>query len=102
MHKRSRHDDLRNNEDVMRWYRNLQQGSLITGDIYLRTLGLYCKLNSTTPERILEDANNGALRNQFIDFVYRMGKENKAGSYIVRFKKVINSWLAFHGIDSNL
>ena len=31
-----------------------------------------------------------------------MGKENKAGSYIARFKKVINSWLAFHGIDLNL
>ncbi|MGC8673461.1 MAG: site-specific integrase, partial [Thermoplasmata archaeon] len=99
---RTRHDDLRNNENVMRWYRNLQQGSLITGDVYLRTLGLYCKLNGKTPENILEDTRNGKLRNEFMDFVYRMGRENKAGSYIVRFKKVINSWVSFNGLDANL
>ncbi|MGC8630048.1 MAG: hypothetical protein ACP5T1_03530 [Thermoplasmata archaeon] len=87
----ARHDDLRNDEKVMRWYRNLQQGSLITGDVYLRTLGLYCKMNSTSPENILDDAKTGKLRNQFMDFVYMMGKENKAGSYIIRFKKAINS-----------
>jgi integrase len=99
---KTRHDDLRANENVMRWYRNLQQGSPITGDVYLRTLGLYCKINGTTPERILEDAKSGKLRNDFMDFVFKEGKENKAGSYIVRFKKVINSWVAFNGYDAGL
>jgi len=99
---KAKHDDLRANENVMRWYRNLQQGSPITGDVYLRSLGLYCKINRTTPEGILEDAKSGKLRNDFMDFVFKEGKENKAGSYIVRFKKVINSWVAFNGYDAGL
>ncbi|MEM1673928.1 MAG: hypothetical protein QXH38_03365 [Candidatus Bathyarchaeia archaeon] len=28
-----------------------------------------------------------------------MEREGKAGSYIARFKKVLNSWLAFNGIN---
>ncbi len=96
------HKDLRENDQVMRWYRNIQQGSLITGDVYLRTLGLYCKLNSKTPEQLVEDARTGRLKNDFMDFVYREGKEGKSGSYVVRFKKVITSWIAFNDLDANL
>ena len=99
---RTKHDDLRENEQVMRWYGNLQQGSLITGDVYLRTLGLYCKINKKTPEQITEDAKAGKLKNDFIDFVQKQGKEGKAGSYVVRFKKVITSWVAFNDFDANL
>ncbi len=99
---RTRHDDLRENENVMRWYRNLQQGSLITGDVYLRTLGLYCKLNSKTPEQLVEDARTGRLKNDFMDFVQRQGRDGKAGSYVMRFKKVVTSWIAFNDLDANL
>ncbi|MEM2151277.1 MAG: site-specific integrase, partial [Candidatus Bathyarchaeia archaeon] len=31
-----------------------------------------------------------------------MEREGKAGSYIARFKKVLNSWLAFNGINVKL
>lgn len=99
---KTRHDDLRQNESVMRWYRNLQQGSLITGDVYIRTLGLYCKLNAKTPEQIMEDARIGKLKNDFMDFVHKQGNQGKAGSYVVRFKKVITSWVAFNDVDANL
>lgn len=99
---REKHRDLRENENVMRWYRNLQQGSLITGDVYLRTLGLYCKSNATSPERIIEDAKTGKLKNDFMDFVHKQGREGKAGSYVVRFKKVLASWIAFNDMDANL
>ena len=99
---RERHRDLRENENVMRWYRNLQQGSLITGDVYLRTLGLYCKSNATNPEQILEDARTGKLKNDFMDFVHKQGKDGKAGSYVIRFKKVLSSWTAFNDLDANL
>ncbi len=98
----SRHADLRENEQVMRWYRNLQQGSKITGDVYLRTLGLYCKLSNKSPEQIVKDAENGALKHDFMDFVFKMGDQNKAGSYIIRFKKVLTSWVAFNDRDANL
>ena len=99
---KSKHDDLRNNDQVMRWYRNLQQGSLITGDVYLRTLGLYCKSNATSPEQLIEDARTGKLKNDFMDFVHKQGNEGKAGSYVIRFKKVITSWIAFNDLDANL
>lgn len=99
---KARHNDLRNNDLVMRWYRNLQQGSLITGDVYLRTLGNYCKLNATSPDQLLEDAKTGKLKSDFIDFVHREGHDGKAGSYVVKFKKVITSWVAFNDLDANL
>ena len=99
---KEKHRDLRENENVMRWYRNLQQGSLITGDVYLRTLGLYCKSNATSPGQLIEDAEKGKLKNDFMDFVYKQGKEGKAGSYVIRFKKVITSWVMFNGLDANL
>ena len=99
---RERHKDLRENENVMRWYRNLQQGSMITGDVYLRNLGLYCKSNATNPEQILEDARTGKLKSDFIDFVQRQGKDGKAGSYVAKFKKVISSWVSFNDLDANL
>ena len=99
---KARHDDLRNNELVMRWYRNLQQGSPITGDIYLRTLGLYCKSNAKSPDQLMEDVRTGKLKNDFMDFVHKQGKEGRAGSYVVRFKKVITSWVSFNDMDANL
>ena len=97
-----KYNALRKDEKVMRWYRNLRQGSPITGDIYLRTFGLYCSLNKTTPKQITEDARTGKLRDKFIDFVDGEGKRGKAGSYTVKFKKVLNSWCLFNGYEPNL
>ncbi|MEM3334236.1 MAG: hypothetical protein QW745_08585 [Thermoplasmata archaeon] len=34
-----------------------------------------------------------------MDFVRKLEKEGKAGSYIIMFKKVIRSWLKFNGIN---
>lgn len=99
---KSRYNDLRENQQVMRWYRNVQQGSKITGDVYLRTLGLYCKINHKTPEELLEDAKEGKLKHDFMDFVFKMDNKGKAGSYVVRFKKVLVSWVSFNDLDANL
>lgn len=98
----SRWDALRETGSTARWYRNLQQGSPITADVYVRTLGLYCERNHTTPEQILADAKSGALRDGLIDFVAMLQGEGKRGSYIVRFKKVLNSWCLFNGVEPKL
>ena len=98
----SRWDALRETGNTARWYRNLQQGSPITADVYVRTLGLYCERNHTTPEQILADAKSGALRDGLIDFVAMLQGEGKRGSYIVRFKKVLNSWCLFNGVEPKL
>jgi integrase len=98
----SRWDALRETGSTMQWYQNLQQGSPITADVYVRTLGLYCERNHTTPEQILADAKSGALRNNLIKFITVLQGEDKQGSYIVRFKKTLNSWCLFNGVESTL
>ena len=70
--------DLKKDEKVGRWYSNLQGGSLITGDVYLRTLGLYCGENNTTPEQTLKDARSGKLRDDFMESVDVLEKKGRA------------------------
>jgi len=70
--------------------------------VYLRTLGLYCKLNEMTPKDILTKAKGRKFRDDFTDFVRELEKQGKAGSYIARFKKVLHSWLSCNGINVRL
>jgi len=96
-----KHTYLLENENVRRWYENIKAGSRITADVYLRTLGLYCEINNTNPQEILNRASRDPkkFKNDFIDFVRSQEKNGKAGSYIVRFKKTLRSWLKFNEID---
>ena len=70
----------------------------------MRGLGYYCYLNNTNPREILKNARNNEkeFKDKFIDFVRKLEKEGEAGSYIVRFKKIILSWLKFNGIRLQL
>ena len=67
----------------------------------MRNLGHYCELTQTNPKEILKKAGTDEkdFRYEFTDFVRKMEKEGKAGSYIARFKKVIISWLKFNCIS---
>jgi site-specific recombinase XerD len=94
--------DLLKNEKVRRWYENLNAKSYLTATTLLRTLGLYCKLENTTPDKILIDMNELDFRDKFADFVRRMEREGKAGSYIVRFKKALKSFGRFNGKNLEL
>ena len=98
----SKYENLLKNSDVKRWHENVNAGSAITGEVYLRTLGLYCRLRNTTPGEIIKDAKEGKLKNDFMDFVRRLEKEGKAGSYIVRFKKVLSSWTRYNDVPIDL
>ena len=89
-------------QDVRRWYENLEAKSVITATVYLRTLGLYCDLLKTTPKRILAEAPSKKFRDGFTDFIRKMEKDGKAGSYIERFKKVILSWTSYNNLDVKL
>ena len=93
---------LLEDKDVGRWYENLEAKSVITATVYLRTLGLYCDLAKTTPRKILTEAPHKKFRDGFTDFVRKMEKEGKAGSYIERFKKVILSWTSYNNLDVKL
>ena len=76
----------------------------MTATVALRNLGHYCELTEITPKEILNRArsNERDFRYEFTDFVRKMEKEAKAGSYIARFKKVILSWLKFNDIRLQL
>jgi len=88
--------------DVRRWFDNLAAKSLLMATVYLRNLGLYCDLNKTDPKSILKVARIKTFRDGFTDFVRRLEGEGKAGSYIARFKKTLNSWLAYNGVNVKL
>lgn len=97
-----KYGDLLDDKDVRRWDDNLAANSPITAEVYLRTLGLYCDLAHTTPKQILKDGPTKKFRDNFTDFVREMERKGKAGSYIIRFKKVIFSWLSYNNLDIKL
>ncbi len=98
----SKYKELLENEEISRWFDNLMAKSYLTATVYLRGLGYYCELTGATPDTIIQDAKSGKLRNDFMDFVRKMEKDGKAGSYIARYKKVLRSWLGFNGLDFKL
>ena len=66
----SKYSTLLEDQDVRRWIDNLAANSAITAEVYLRTMGLYCDLEHTTPNKILKDAPSKRFRDQFTDFVH--------------------------------
>src|SRR2546427_5607055 len=98
----SKYRRLLEDQDVRRWYENLEAKSIITATVYFRTLGLYCDLLKTTPKVILKEAPSKKFRDGFTDFIRKMEKDGKAGSYIERFKKVIVSWTSYNNLDVKL
>jgi hypothetical protein len=99
---RAKYARLLEDADVRRWFDNLAAKSIVTATVYLRTLGLYCELNRTDPKAIIKAARTKAFRDDFTDFIRRMEREGKAGSYLSRFKKVLNSWLSYNGVNVKL
>jgi hypothetical protein len=94
--KVSKYEYLLEDRNVKIWHDNLRAKSTITAEVYLRTLGLYCGLNNTTPSQILLDSKKKSFDNDFTLFVRELESKGKKGSYIVRFKKVLRSWLKFN------
>ena len=102
MTMKPKYDTLLQNEKIRRWYENLRAKSVLTASVYLRGLGYYCELENTTPEQIIKVIGTTEFRDSFIDFVRKMEREGKAGSYISRFKRVLKSWAKFNRIDVKL
>lgn len=106
MTRTSKYSQLLEIKDVRRWYDNLKASSLITATVYLRTLGLYCELEGLNPESIVsafnQSTDNGKqFKNRFTDFIRDLETKGKKGSYVVRFKKVLKSWLRFNDLEIN-
>ncbi|MBX8646825.1 MAG: site-specific integrase, partial [Thermoplasmata archaeon] len=79
----SKYAILLEDDRVRRWYEELRARSVITAGVYLRGLGYYCEHNHTSPSVILEGAVDArTFKDTFRDFVRKLEKEGKAGSYI--------------------
>ena len=100
--KKSVSRELLQDDLVRRWFENLQARSAITADIRLRAFALYCKENRVTPREILQQAKDTTLKHNYEDFVRMLEKQGKAGSYIVKYKFVLKSWLAYNDIEYKL
>ncbi len=94
-----KYQEFYNNEQVNRWYLNMRARSPISADIWRRNLALYCEINGTTPEGIIDQAKNNTLKASFQDFVIKMIGEGRKGAYVSKFKHTIGSWLTFNDID---
>ena len=98
----SKYDHILKDETVERWYKNLKARSNVTSSVYVRYLGYYCDKMNTNPEKILSDAKDKKLKNQFEDFVRSLEEKGRAGSYITKYKKVLKSWLKYNDVDAKL
>jgi len=99
---RAKYAYLLEDEDVKRWFDNLAAKSYLTATVYLRNLGFYCEVNGMSPKALLKVAGTKAFRDGFTDFVRRLEREGKAGSYIARFKKTLHSWFSYNGLNIRL
>ena len=84
--------------DVRRWYENVARGSRVTADVYLRRLGSACRSLNLKPKDLL-GMSEKALGMLLADFVSRLEREGKAGSYIKSCVKAIKSWLSFNMVE---
>ena len=93
------YENIEKNERVNRWYLNIRARSPISADIWRRALGMYCRVNNTTPEGILDMARDGTLRDNFQDFVIKMMAEGRKGAYLAKVKQILHSWLKFNDVN---
>lgn len=93
---KGKHQALLAHEDVKRWYDNLARGSKATADNYLRTLGRFLNAHDLDPGDFV--ALPPRERDDLLaDFVTAQIDAGRAGSYVLVTKKVVTSWLDWHG-----
>jgi len=98
MNGKAKYRFLLKDDNVRRWYENLARGSPITADVYLRRLGLFCKRNNLTPADLVK-LGERKITELLFDYVSKLEKEGKTGSYIAGVVKVVKSWLNFNDIE---
>ena len=95
----NKHSKLLDDDKVLDWYKAGKRTSVLNADVSLRNLGLFCERMNTTPKAILEMARNGELRQVFREYMKMMEDQKMAGSYIVKYKTALNSWIRHNDIS---
>ncbi|MBC7345815.1 MAG: site-specific integrase, partial [Clostridia bacterium] len=93
--RKAKYRELLADSDVLRWYRNVARGSLVTADVYLRRLGGFCGRHGLTP-RELAAKGQKELENLLLDSVSELEEQGKAGGHIKSIVKAVKSWLSYN------
>jgi hypothetical protein len=88
----SRFTKLLEDKEVRRWYENNARGSVVTADVYLRRLGNFCEVHNLTPKKFAAKSEK-QIYGILLDYVSKLEKEGKSGSYISSIMKALKSWL---------
>ena len=99
---KGKHGKLLEDPQVNEWHKKNARRSLLSADVRLRTLGHYCEVMNTTPKNILESAQSGELKPMFKKFIEKMEDLKRSGSYIQRYKLVLNHWLNFNEVNNKI
>ncbi|MCK5291266.1 MAG: site-specific integrase [Thermoplasmata archaeon] len=89
----SRFIKLLEDKEVRRWYENNARGSVVTADVYLRRLGNFCEVHKLTPKKFAAKSEK-EIYGILLDYVSKLEKEGKSGSYVSSIMKALRSWLA--------
>ncbi|MGD0424765.1 MAG: hypothetical protein ABSA92_15105 [Candidatus Bathyarchaeia archaeon] len=95
-----KYSGLKEDEDVLRWLRNLERDSAVTAEVSVRRLGKACELLDTNPRQLIEQAQKNPKRFQdsLEDMVFRLEKENKAPGYVANLIKIVRQWLKYNNV----
>ncbi|WP_157926501.1 hypothetical protein [Candidatus Nitrosotalea okcheonensis] len=99
--KITKKDNLLSNKDIRRWYDNLARSSIVTADVRLRKLSLFCENNKTTPFEIVKlgQRDSRAVADLIEDSITTMEKQHKAPQYIKAIVTSVKSWLHHFDIE---
>jgi len=94
-------DSLLSNKDIRRWYDNLARSSIVTADVRLRKLSLFCENNKITPFELVElgQKDSRAVADLIEDSITTMEKQHKAPQYIKAIVTAVKSWLHHFDIE---
>jgi integrase len=82
---------------IVRWYDDLERGSKITADTYLRRLGSFCATVKMSHSDIVK-LSEKEIFDLMADYASFMSKQKKAGSFVRSTFNAVYSWLSFNNI----
>jgi hypothetical protein len=89
--------ELLNDQNIASWHKNLQEGSEITSDVYLRRLNRFCEDHETTPQTLAAmDAKDAFTL--LVDSVSYYRAKGLTGSTIKGYIKPVKSWLLHNDV----
>jgi len=89
--------ELLSDRNVASWHTNLQEGSEITADVYLRRLNRFCEEHETTPQTLATmDAKDAFTL--LVDSVSYYRARGLTGSTIKGYIKSVRSWLLHNDV----